>query len=101
MKDFGHYLLWALDGDDEECTRVACGIISDIASALQANCHIYIASFVPSLLKVLVSPQHSRESKLYALQSLSDLAIYAPVQFCQLYLNNVLQILVQASQMSL
>jgi hypothetical protein len=33
VKDFGQYLLFALKGDDEDCTRVACGIVSDIASA--------------------------------------------------------------------
>jgi hypothetical protein len=48
-------LLWALDGDDEDCARVACGVISDLASALQENVQQYITSFVPSLLKVLVS----------------------------------------------
>lgn len=50
VKDFGSYLLWALEGDDEDCARVACGIVSDIASALQENCAVYIPSFVPSLL---------------------------------------------------
>ena len=50
VKDFGTYLLWALDGDDEDCTRVACGIISDIASALQEKVGTYLTSFVPSLL---------------------------------------------------
>lgn len=33
VKDFGQYLLFALKGDDEDCARVACGIVSDIASA--------------------------------------------------------------------
>ena len=60
MKDFGQYLLWALDGDDEDCARVACGIISDIASALKENVSNYLTSFVPSLLTVLVSNSRSR-----------------------------------------
>lgn len=34
VDDFGQYILWALGGDDEECIRVACGIVSDIAAAL-------------------------------------------------------------------
>lgn len=33
VKDFGQYLLFALKGDDEDCARVACGIVSDIVSA--------------------------------------------------------------------
>lgn len=54
VKDFGTYLLWALNGDDEDCARVACGIISDIASALQGNVQNYLTSFVPALLEILV-----------------------------------------------
>lgn len=67
VKEFGTYILWALDGDDEDCARVGCGIISDIASALKENVDTYLTSFVPSLLKVLISTTRSRHSKLYAL----------------------------------
>jgi len=90
VKDFGTYLLWALNGDDEDCARVACGIISDIASALQNNVHTYLSSFVPVLLSILVQGNRSRQTKLHALQSLGDLAIYAPADFCQLYLPQTL-----------
>jgi len=31
---FGQYIMWALNGKDDECVRLACGIISDIAGAL-------------------------------------------------------------------
>jgi hypothetical protein len=86
VKEFGEYLLWALEGDDEDCARVACGIISDISSALQERVETYLTSFVPSLMKVISSSARSRASKLYALQSIGDLAIRAPVQFCQYYL---------------
>jgi len=55
VKIFGPYLLWALDGDDEDCARVACGIISDIATALQDKVNEYLTSFVPKLLTVLKS----------------------------------------------
>jgi len=78
IKDFGKYLLYALESEDEDCCRVACGIISDIASALQDGVQEYLTSFVPELLKVLKSQQRSRVSKLHALQSLGDMAIYAP-----------------------
>jgi hypothetical protein len=101
VKDFGQYLLWALDGDDEDCARVACGIISDIASALQDKVETYLTSFVPSLLNVLNNPSRSRTSKLHALQSIGDLAIYAPIKFCEYYLVQTLQILKQAGSISL
>lgn len=101
VKDFGEYLLWALDGDDEDCARVACGIISDIASALEEKVQTYLTSFVPSLLKVLVSPSRSRGTKLHAMQSLGDLAIYAPFNYCQIYMRDTLQVLKQAGDVSL
>jgi len=77
VKDFGEYLLWALEGDDEESTRVACGIVSDIASGLKQGVEVYLSSFVPKLLIVLKSEERDRKTKLQALQSLGDLAIYA------------------------
>ena len=55
VKLMGQYLLHALDSDDEDCARVACGIISDIASALEEGVSEYLTSFVPELLKVLKS----------------------------------------------
>lgn len=61
------YLLWALNGDDEDCARVACGIISDIASALQEKVETYITSFVPPILEILVQSHRSRSTKLHAL----------------------------------
>jgi len=35
VKDFGQYIIFALEGDDDECARVACGIVSDVACALE------------------------------------------------------------------
>ncbi len=34
VNDFGQYLVWALQGDDDECVRIACGLVSDVAGAL-------------------------------------------------------------------
>jgi hypothetical protein len=93
VKDFGQYILWALEGDDEECARVACGIISDIASALEDKVSVYLTSFVPPVLKILMSETHDRKTKLQALMSLGDLCIYAGIPFCQLYLHDTLKIL--------
>ncbi len=33
----GNYIVWALKGDDDECVRLACGIVSDVAGALREN----------------------------------------------------------------
>ena len=101
VKLMGQYILWALDSEEEDCARVACGLISDISSALEANIEEYLTSFVPELLKVLKSPQRQRVSKLHALQSLSDLAIYCPIRYAEHYLKDTLVILQQAGQISL
>lgn len=37
VNEFGQYLVWALQGDDDECIRVACGLVSDVAVALHEN----------------------------------------------------------------
>lgn len=34
VDEFGTYIVWALKGDDDECIRIACGLISDLANAL-------------------------------------------------------------------
>ena len=50
MADFGQYILFALKGDKEDSARVACGIVSDIASAFGEDVAVYLTSFVPPLL---------------------------------------------------
>jgi hypothetical protein len=64
VKDFGQYILYALKGDDEDCARVACGIISDIATAFTENVQIYLTSFVPPLIQLLSSEDRDRNTKL-------------------------------------
>lgn len=53
MNEFGQYIVWALQGDDDECVRLACGIVSDLASALKQNISRYLNDFVPHLLRIL------------------------------------------------
>ena len=82
IADFGKYIMHALEGEDEEATRVACGIVCDVASSLQEGVGSYLGNFVPQLLKILSSQAHDKRTKLQALISLGDLAIYAGVPFC-------------------
>jgi hypothetical protein len=35
VNEFGQYIVFALKGDEDECIRLACGIVSDLASALK------------------------------------------------------------------
>ena len=50
------YIVWALKGDDEECTRLACGLVSDLATALGEKISRYVMEFVPHLLLILKDP---------------------------------------------
>ncbi len=53
MNEFGQYIVWALQGEDDECVRVACGLVSDVAVALHEGVGKYLNDFVPPLLKIL------------------------------------------------
>lgn len=33
INEFGKYVVFALTGNDEECLRLGCGIVSDLANA--------------------------------------------------------------------
>jgi hypothetical protein len=101
VNDFGKYILWALQGDDDDCARVACGLVSDIATALGEQVNIYLTSFVPPLLQMLSAVDKDRHTKLAALMSLGDLAINAPKSYCQSYLGDTMQILYPAGELSL
>jgi len=64
IDEFGQYLVFALKGDDDECIRLACGLVSDLASALRVNISKYLLDFVPPLLQILKDMNQDRNSKL-------------------------------------
>lgn len=97
---FGEYLVYALEGEDEECTRFASGIISDISSAYKEEVERFLTSFVPHLLAILKSKTRDRDTKICALASLGDLSIHAPTSFCKNYLIQALDILRDAATAS-
>lgn len=59
IQGFGDYLIHALESEDEECCRVGCAIVSDIASALEGDIKNYLSSFMPKLLETLKSQKRS------------------------------------------
>ena len=62
---FGNYIVWALDQkEDDECLRLACGLISDIASAIGELLTNYLSDFVPPLLNILKDQERDRMAKL-------------------------------------
>ena len=101
IDNFGQYIVWALKGDDDECIRLACGIVSDLASALRENISKYLLDFVPPLINILKDQNQDRNSKLQAIVALGDLAMNAGEVFSQQYLQDVLKILESAAKQSM
>lgn len=50
IDEFGSYVVFALKGSDDECVRLACGIVSDLACAFKENITKYLMDFVPPLI---------------------------------------------------
>lgn len=101
VDEFGQYIVWALKGDDDECIRLACGLISDLANALQENLQKYLYDFVNPLLNILKDPKQDRHSKLQAIVALGDLSMNCGQAFTHNYLEEVLKILESAAKQSL
>ena len=97
VNEFGQYIVWALQGNDDECIRLACGIVSDLAGALHEGISRYLGDFVPHLLKILRDQNQDRRSKLQAIVALGDLAMNSGETFSHQYLSDVLKILESAS----
>ncbi len=101
IKEFGTYIAHALKGTDDECTRLACGLISDLATAMGDAIGEYMLDFVPCLLTILKNNDQDRNTKLQAIVALGDLAMNSPSTFISSYLEDVLKILSSAANLSL
>lgn len=101
LDQMGSYIMYALKGDDDECVRLACGIVSDIAGAMREKVSQYLADLVPPLINILKDQNQDRHSKLQAIVALGDLAMNSGETFAQQYLEDVLRILESASKLSL
>lgn len=53
IKDFGRYIKAALEETDEDSSKIACGIVSDLASSLGQEFSQYLVDFVPCLHNIL------------------------------------------------
>jgi hypothetical protein len=101
MTNIGSYIIHALKGDDDECVRLACGIVSDIAGAIKEKVADYLKEFFDPLINILKDQNRDRNSKLQAIVALGDLAMNAGQVFTHDYLETTLKILESASKMSL
>ena len=94
IREFGQYLYSALEQeDDEDVTRVAIGLVVDIADGLREQVAQYLSSLVPHMLNVLRNDKRKQDTKLAAIQALASVSCYAAVSFCQFYLVESLTIL--------
>lgn len=53
IEEIGKYLKFALESKDNECTKLACGIVSDLAESLGEQMSDYLEDFVPCLQSIL------------------------------------------------
>lgn len=59
--------------EDHSCTRLACGLLTDIANSIESNiCH-FLDLIIPALLKVLEQPEYETETKVTAIIALGDI----------------------------
>lgn len=96
----GNYIIHALNDEDQDCVRLACGIISDVANALGSKIYDYLSDFVPPIIKILKEPQYTRETKLQAIITVGDLAMNAGAGY-EPYLHETLEMLLSACKVSL
>ena len=74
-------------------TRVAAGLVIDLADSLREQINQYLSSLVPQLLNILRDAKRRQDTKLTAIQALSSVSCYAPESFCRVYLVDYLQLL--------
>jgi hypothetical protein len=55
INEFGKYVVFSLTGSEDECVRLGCGIVSDLANAYHEAIAAYLSDFVPALAQVLQS----------------------------------------------
>ena len=101
LKPIGPYVKHALESNENECTKLACGIISDLSEALQEKMAHYIHDFVPLLIQILKSSDLDRRIKPHALRALCDFSLYCGDNFNESYLEGTLDMLKKASEVSL
>lgn len=100
ITEIGSYIKYALQSKDNECTKLACGIVSDLSTGMGERIGEYLDDFVPCLHEILRDQTLDRRIKLPALTALGDLCMYSGVAFNQKYLDSTLSIMNIAARAS-
>lgn len=101
ISEIGKYIKNALESQEEETAKIACGIISDLSNSKGENLNQYLADFVPCLHNILQNTDCPRTVKLPAIHALGSLSLNSGDAFNSLYLGTTMQILNMAAQMSI
>lgn len=98
VKEIACFVKFALQSEEQDCARMACGIVSDMSSSMQDGLDEYLGDFVPCLHDILRNEQIHRSIKLPALRALGDLSLNSGDNFNKAYLHDTLTILDMAAQ---
>ena len=97
LSNIGHYIKYALESKENDCTKIACGIISDLSERMDQ----YLDDFVPCLHQILSDETLDRKIKLPALHALGELCLNCGVQFNQKYLDKTMTMMNLAGRASI
>jgi len=86
LSNIGHYIKYALESKENDCTKIACGIISDLSERMDQ----YLDDFVPCLHQILSDETLDRRIKLPALHALGELCLNCGTQFNGKYLDKTM-----------
>ena len=103
LPSFIEFIVCALQMEncDAMGTRLACGLISDLANAVEANLAQWMPQIVNSLLRILEDDAFDSEAKLIAIIAFGDICLAAgPRDFLQ-YLPQTQKSFARACQLSL
>lgn len=98
LKEIGRYIKHALESQESECMKLACGIIQDIAEDERMG--DYLDDFVPCLHQILRDETVNRQIKIPALSALGELCLNQGQLFNQKYLEITLTLINLAARAS-
>ncbi|CDW91160.1 importin subunit beta-1 [Stylonychia lemnae] len=85
--------------EDENSSRQACGLVSDLANYFEKNMCRYSDDFMQALIDVLVSNEHSTETKEHAMIAVGDICLAIEDSFSP-YFNKSMDCLMSAAQLT-
>lgn len=99
LDEIGPFIKLALQTNELDVAKVACGIISDLSNEMGGKLNEYLADFAPCLHNILQSTDFKREIKLPAIHALGSLSLNSGDEFNVKYLPDTMNLLNGAAQM--